>query len=100
MLSGWLLALASASLLSSPHGCIAIPSPGPVAAGQPGLTIPLTRRAPPVRTVDDWAAWAQNERQFLALRYGGDSPQKRSEGVNLLVLPSLPVLRSAQRPID
>ncbi|KIM53136.1 hypothetical protein SCLCIDRAFT_139594 [Scleroderma citrinum Foug A] len=84
MLSGWLLALASASLLSSPHGCIAIPSPGPVAAGQPGLTIPLTRRAPPVRTVDDWAAWAQNERQFLALRYGSDSPQKRSEGVNLL----------------
>ena len=83
MLSAWLLALASATLLSSSHGCIAVPNPGPVSVGQPGLTIPLTRRAPPVRTVDDWAAWAQREREFLTLRYGGDSPQKRSEGVNL-----------------
>ena len=58
-------ALASATLLSSLHGCIAMPSPGPVAAGQPGLTIPLTRRAPPVRTVDDWAAWTHSERTGL-----------------------------------
>ena len=83
MLSAWLLALVSTTLLSTPHGCIAVPNPGPVAAGQPGLTIPLTRRAPPVRTVDDWAAWAQREREFLTLRYGGASPQRRSEGVNL-----------------
>ena len=83
MLSPWLLAFASATLLSTLHGCIAVPNPGPLAADQPGLTIPLTRRAPPVRTVDDWAAWAQRERQFFTLRYGGDTLQKRSEGVNL-----------------
>lgn len=37
-----------------------------------------------MRTVDDWAAWAQNERDFLNVKYGGGSPQKRSQGINLL----------------
>ncbi|KAL4078971.1 aspartic peptidase domain-containing protein, partial [Scleroderma yunnanense] len=80
LLSGWLLALASATLLS-PHSCVAAPNP---AAGQPGLTMSLTRRALSRRTADDWAAWAQREREFLNLRYGGASLQKRSEGINLL----------------
>ena len=78
------MALASALLLASPHSsCIAAPSPAPAAAGQPGLTLPLTRRTP-VRTIDDWEAWAQREREFLTLRYGGgESSQRRSEGINL-----------------
>ncbi|KAI6108840.1 aspartic peptidase domain-containing protein, partial [Pisolithus croceorrhizus] len=76
LFSAWLLV----ALLSS-SCCIAVPSPKPVTAGQ---SITLQRRAPSARSVEDWAAWAQKEREFLTNRYGGSTPKKRSEGSNLL----------------
>ncbi|KAG6329157.1 hypothetical protein ID866_9933 [Astraeus odoratus] len=80
MLSGCLLAV---GLLLS-QGCLAAPSLGSRAAGQSGQTMTLARRSPSRRTVDDWATWAQREREFLTLRYGDSGLQKRSEGMNLL----------------
>ncbi|KAI6044490.1 aspartic peptidase domain-containing protein [Pisolithus marmoratus] len=74
--SAWLLVVA---LLSS-SCCVAAPGPKPASAGQ---SITLQRRAPSARSVEDWAAWAQNEREFLTNRYGG-TLKKRSEGSNLL----------------
>lgn len=76
--SAWLLVTV---LLSSSY-CVAAPGPKPITAGQ---SISLQRRTPSARSVEDWGAWAQNEREFLTNRYGGTvSKKKRSEGSNLL----------------
>ncbi|OJA21662.1 hypothetical protein AZE42_09551 [Rhizopogon vesiculosus] len=72
-------ALALSCFLSIATHAFAAPQTG-TAAGQ---SIPLIRRAPPIRTVDDWGAWAKNERETLTAKYGG-SLAKRSTGTNLM----------------
>lgn len=47
-----------------------------------GQSIPLIRRAQPVRTAADWSIWAKNERDALTAKYGG-TLTKRSTGTNL-----------------
>lgn len=47
-----------------------------------GQSIPLIRRAPPIRTSTDWGVWAKNERDALTAKYGG-TLAKRSTGTNL-----------------
>ncbi|KAI9573802.1 acid protease [Boletus coccyginus] len=78
MLSSTSLVLAS--WLCSLQTAIAAPGPLPTS----GQSIGLTRRQPSVRTVEDWGAWAKNEREALKAKYGGSSPSKRSQGTNLL----------------
>ena len=77
MLSLTFLVLASS--LCSLQTAIAAPGPLPTS----GQSIGLTRRQPSVRTVEDWGAWAKNEREALKAKYGGSSPSKRSQGSNL-----------------
>ncbi|KAF8552734.1 acid protease [Imleria badia] len=49
-----------------------------------GQSITLSRRQPTVRSVEDWGAWAKNEREALRVKYGGSPLSKRSEGTNLI----------------
>ncbi|KAF8141970.1 acid protease [Boletus edulis] len=59
---------------------VAAPELSPIS----GQSITLSRRRLAARTVEDWAAWAKNEREALRLKYGGPSLSKRSQGTNLL----------------
>ncbi|KAG1786038.1 aspartic peptidase domain-containing protein [Suillus plorans] len=67
--------------------CLLIVSPNVFAAPSlvpaAGQSIPLVRRAQPERTVAEWETWAQNEREVLTAKYGGNI-EKRSTGTNLL----------------
>ncbi|KIJ65164.1 hypothetical protein HYDPIDRAFT_131498 [Hydnomerulius pinastri MD-312] len=70
-----------AALLLTPQA-IAAPSPNPRPTA--GQSITLNRRLPPVRTAEDWGAWAKTEREALMSKYGATPPQKRSQGTNLI----------------
>jgi len=79
MLSSSALSLSYFLIISANTlNALAAPQSG-TAAGQ---SIPLTRRAQPIRTPADWEAWAKNEREALTTKYGG-SLAKRSSGTNL-----------------
>ncbi|KAH7885800.1 aspartic peptidase domain-containing protein [Phlebopus sp. FC_14] len=67
-------------LLLLPQSCFSVPNAYPAA----GQSIPLIRRAPSARSVEDWGVWAKNEREALMAKYGAAPPQRRSEGTNLL----------------
>ena len=67
--------------------CSTFAAPDPFPASDQSIT--LSRRQPAVRSVEDWGAWAKNEREALRVKYGGSPLSKRSEGTNLYVLPSV-----------
>lgn len=81
MLSSTLFALVG--LLCSLQIAFAAPDPSQIS----GQSIPLVRRQLAARTIEDWGAWAQNEREALRVKYGGAPSLKRSEGTNLSGLP-------------
>ncbi|KAF8449369.1 acid protease [Boletus edulis BED1] len=68
------------SLLCHLQAAFAVPGPSLIS----GQSITLSRRQRTARTVEDWAAWAKNEREALAVKYGGSSLSKRSQGMNLI----------------
>ncbi|THU93882.1 aspartic peptidase A1 [Dendrothele bispora CBS 962.96] len=62
-------------------------SRSPSSSSSGGLSMNLHRRARTVKTAEEWEAWAKNNREAVALKYGGGSSSvsKRSSGTNLLV---------------
>lgn len=85
MLSSPLLVLAS--FLCFLRIAFAAPDPLPTS----GQSMPLSRRRPPMRSVEDWATWAKNEREMLRIKYGGSPHSRRDQGTNLYGLPFFPV---------
>ncbi|KAG6374739.1 aspartic peptidase domain-containing protein [Boletus reticuloceps] len=67
------------SLLCHLQAAFAVPGPLLIS----GQSITLSRKQRTARTVEDWAAWAKNEREALAVKYGSSSLSKRSQGMNL-----------------
>jgi len=52
-----------------------------------GLSMPLKRRSPPERTVEEWGVWAKSRRLGLEAKYGNKQHDnyKRATGTNLFV---------------
>jgi len=73
--------IAASLILVSASQVFAVPQTN--AASPSGLTIPLTKRAPNLRTPEEWGAWAKAHREGLEAKYGNPKHQKRGMGTNL-----------------
>jgi len=74
--------LLASLFLSLPLETTAAPQTNNAAAG---LSMPLKRRTPPERRVEEWGVWAKNHRLGLEAKYGNKQHDKRVTGTNMFV---------------
>ncbi|KAK2465711.1 hypothetical protein APHAL10511_002255 [Amanita phalloides] len=77
------LPLSLAFLLCASYNALAAPS-SELSAPQ---SLPLNRRSPANRTMEEWGTWARQNKELLESKYCSDSSrhQRRGSGTNLLV---------------